>query len=302
MLSVLAVVLGLTVLAGAGPVGAASPAAVSAWKSIPGTQKTKDRPAAVTYGGRTWVFVRGTDDRLHYTRRTASGWAPWARLGSSFAIADAPAVVTFKKRINVIVRRDSDGHVLRRTFDGTRWSSWSDITFTDGTTVAGPGAAVSGGKLLVAIRRADSTIWLIEHSGTAWGAWGEMAGEGLTDMTPAVTDTDSGPLVVVSGYADDYAWDNQAVDGTFGVWVPQDLVYTKDPVAVARWLNVVYQIIRDLDGKIQFRMRGLDWSALSDMGVTSASGPGVTRTGSGVLVVIRNANNKVSWSTITPEG
>lgn len=301
VLSVMAMVLGLTVLAGAGPVGAASPAAPSTWKAIPGTQKTKDRPAAVTHAGKVWVFVRGTDDQLHYTRKTATGWTAWASLPSAFPIKDAPALASFKSKLNVFVRRAKDNHLLRRTWNGSAWSTWSDITFTNGTTTSGPGAAVSGGKLLIAVRRPDDTIWAIQNSGTSWGTWAELPGLGKTDLAPTVSDTPDGALVVVNGVADDFAYDNQSTAGVFSGWDPQDLVYTQAPVALASSATLLYEFVRDLDGKIQARTRGVDWTALVDLGATSASGPAATATTTGTLVFIRNATNKVSWNTIVPE-
>ena len=55
-------------------------AAWTGWSQVPGNGLTTAGPATTVYQGKTYLFVRGTDNRIYQNVLTNSSWSGWSQV------------------------------------------------------------------------------------------------------------------------------------------------------------------------------------------------------------------------------
>ena len=89
----------------------------SGWSEVPGNGFTKDAPEAISYHGRHYLFVRGTDDRIYLNRLTGNGWSGWSEVpGGGFTLS-APAASVYRGVLRLYVRGTDDRIYVNRYDD-----------------------------------------------------------------------------------------------------------------------------------------------------------------------------------------
>lgn len=202
------------------PAEAASPAVVSYvagrqdlfWTSPSGTlrQQFKDaggswsrvlgrggalasQPAAVSWGPeRVDVFARGTDNRLKWRTRTASGWSAWKSLGGT--LSSAPTVATWAPGRLDVFARWSDDTLYQRTLSGGRWSAWTPL---GGVLTSSPAATSWGtGRIdVVARTTGKDLVHRVYTTARGWSRWRNLGG--TLASQPALTSPAARRLDVV---------------------------------------------------------------------------------------------------------
>jgi len=144
------------------------------------------RPASVSWGGETHVFVRGADNAL-YWRRGADTWYDWINLGGLLT-SDPACASSQPGEIHLFVR-GPQGHLYYRVLRNGNWSPWQDL---GGNLASGPAATVrSDHQLDVFARGADGKLWWISRGRSGgWSPWTCLGGQ-LTSAPAAVASEDS---------------------------------------------------------------------------------------------------------------
>lgn len=280
-----------------GPVAAASPAGWSGtFTTIPGV-KTKDAPAAVVFGGKVWLFVRGTDNQVHLTRWRTSSWGPWATVPGAKTTLSAPAVVVYNNQLNLIIRA-SDDTLLRNRWNGTKWLGWKPIP-GGMTTASAPAAVVFDGGLHLIVRQknADTVHESILAAGT-WSAWQELNGGGKIDGAPAAA-TDGDLLMVVgNGVADDFLYDNHRTTSTdWSGWGQNSSSDTPSAAGIGVYLFTLHLFQRNADSSVSMTTwAGSGWSSFQVLdAVVTKSPPDAVQSGTHFWLFFRDTQNLVRF-------
>jgi streptogrisin C len=157
----------------------------SGWGEVPGAGATLAGPAAATYLGSEYLFVRGTDSRIYVNRLTGSSWTGWAEVPGAGATPNAPSVTVYNGTLRLFVQ-GTDNHIYANTLSGSSWTGWSEVPGA-GATPNGPGATTYNGAVHVFVQGTDSRIYVNVFNGSSWTGWGEVPGAGATPSSPAAT-------------------------------------------------------------------------------------------------------------------
>jgi hypothetical protein len=83
---------------------ASPPPVLPGWSLLPGNGRTPSGPTIVHFKGQLRAFVRGTNNRIYQTRKSAAGWAGWSEVpGNGFTLSE-PGAVVFKGELYLFVR------------------------------------------------------------------------------------------------------------------------------------------------------------------------------------------------------
>lgn len=124
----------------------------SSWADVPHEGRTPSAPAITRLGNGYFLFVRGTDDGIHYKSLNAdkTQWGAWQRVQGG-ATHTAPAVAQ-----GTLVVRGTDSGLHMNTFSGgSRWDGWQQV---GGATPDAPALAFAGGFTLLVVRGTDDGV------------------------------------------------------------------------------------------------------------------------------------------------
>ena len=80
-------------------------AAWSGWREVPPRNGlTPDAPGATVYQGRSYLFVRGTDNRIYQNRLTNTSWSGWSQVPGNGLTPSGPAATVYQGRLYLFVR------------------------------------------------------------------------------------------------------------------------------------------------------------------------------------------------------
>jgi len=132
--------------------------------------------------------------------------------------------------------------VWYREFDGENWGPWKPL---GGIALDGPSATYYNGKLYVAVRGMNNSIWYgyIDIASGNFSGW--ISVPGLTPSRPTLVSTSNGVLMLVRGLGDDIwvyplTWPNAS-------WINIPGLTIDSPVAVGVG-SKVHIVVRGLDG------------------------------------------------------
>ncbi len=167
------------------------------------------------------VFGRGTDNRLWWTHKSATGWSPWTSLGGQLTAKPAAAADPYGFAYGVFVR-GADGALWERfgVPTTTRWGPW---VRDGGKLLAGaaPAAAYESLGAPNAVVVVGTNGRLDQHFGD--GLWRSLGGH--TTSTPALTapsrydggTSPQGTTVLFARGTDNAAWYYELAGSTPGV-------------------------------------------------------------------------------------
>jgi hypothetical protein len=124
------------------------------WADVPHEGRTPSAPAITEFGAGFFLFVRGTDDGIHYKSLGSDrvSWGVWQRVDGG-ATPSAPAVAK-----GTLVVRGTDNGLHHNSFDGgSRWNGWQRVP-GDGVTPDAPGFAHNQGFFTLVARGMDNGI------------------------------------------------------------------------------------------------------------------------------------------------
>ncbi len=143
---------------------------------------TPSAPATTVLDGNLYVFVRGTDDLIHFNRHVG-GWEGWRSVPGGERTSSAPGVTA-----GVLVVRRADGGIRFNTFDGpTAWRGWADVP-DKGRTPSAPAITDLFAGFFLFVRGLVDEIFYksLGSDRVSWGAWKEVPGGGRTPSAPAI--------------------------------------------------------------------------------------------------------------------
>jgi len=79
-------------------------AAWSGWSQVPGNGLTTAGPATTVYQGKTYLFVRGTDNRIYQNVLTNSSWSGWSQVYGNGLTPSGPAATVYQNKLFLFVR------------------------------------------------------------------------------------------------------------------------------------------------------------------------------------------------------
>ena len=128
------------------------PTAWGGWKDVPDGGRTPSAPAITDFGLGFFLFVRGTDDGIHYKSLGSNrdSWGVWQRIPSGLT-PSAPAVAR-----GLLVVRGTDDGLHHNNFDGVNnWTGWQRV---GGLTRDAPTLAFARGFSTLVVRGTDDGI------------------------------------------------------------------------------------------------------------------------------------------------
>lgn len=129
------------------------PTAWRGWKDVPDGGRTPSAAAITDFGAGFFLFVRGTDDGIHYKSLGSNreSWGAWQRVPDGLT-PSAPAVAR-----GLLLVRGTDDSIHHNSFDGTdRWTGWQRVP--GGLTRDAPSLAHAQGFSTLVVRGTDDGI------------------------------------------------------------------------------------------------------------------------------------------------
>ncbi|GGX89627.1 hypothetical protein GJV26_25675 [Massilia dura] len=129
------------------------PGAWHGWRDVPDNGRTPSAPALTQFGAGFFLFVRGTDDGIHYKSLGSNrqSWGVWQRIPDG-ATPSAPAIAN-----GLLVVRGTDDGLHHNNFDGASgWTGWQRVP--GGLTRDAPTLAHSPGFFTLVVRGTDDGI------------------------------------------------------------------------------------------------------------------------------------------------
>lgn len=170
------------------------------WAFGPPSGGASSDPAAVqTGGGKTYLFVRGSDNSMRVNIRSSGGtWSGWNSIGGN--CTSGPGAATDGGSGVRVYCRGVDGAIHEQS--GEPWSGWNVTLFAPaaGNSTSPPAAAPHH----VFVRGADNRVYYKHKLTGSWTGWMDLGGN--TTYGPAVATTMSGRLDVFAVGTDGYLW------------------------------------------------------------------------------------------------
>jgi hypothetical protein len=207
-------------------------------------------------GGRLVVFVKGTDNAIHYRGQTSrnGSWSNWASLGGT--LTSAPAGALNAAGGLAVFARGADNAMWHRWQDRPDggWSDWVSLT---GGFTSGPSAVLqTRGRLVVFGRGTDDRFWhrWQRSRDGEWSDWDVAAQGGVLTSDPACALNSTGGLVVFARGTDNAIWScsQDRADGGWSGWKSLGGVLTSGPAAVSQ-SGLVSVLARGTDNQIWLR-------------------------------------------------
>jgi hypothetical protein len=273
----------------------------SGWSEVPGGGATPSGPAAATYLGSEYLFVRGIDSRIYVNRLTGSSWTGWAEVPGGGATPNAPSVTVYNGTLRLFVQ-GNDSRIYANTFNGSTWTGWSEVP-GGGATPSGPAATVLGSTLRLVVRGNDSRIYVNTLNGSAWTGWSEVPGGGATPSGPGATTYNGAVHVFVQGN-DSRIYANVFNGSSWTGWseVPGAGATPSSPTATV--LGTTLRLfVRGTDSRIYANtFSGSAWTGWSEVPGSGAtpSGPGANVFGGVLHLFVRGTDNRIYLNGFTP--
>jgi len=124
------------------------------WLDVPGNGRTPSAPAIAKLGHGWCLFVRGTDDGIHYVdlNSNMTKWGSWQKVPGGGLTHSAPAVAQ-----GTLIVHGTDNGIHMKEFGGAG-SSWDPWKRLDGATFDAPALSFAGGFTLLMVRGTDNGI------------------------------------------------------------------------------------------------------------------------------------------------
>lgn len=143
--------------------------------------RTGSAPATTTYGSKTAVAVRGTDNRVWLRTGTPGHFSGWHSLGGK--TYHGPALVGDSSgRLDVFVTGTNRALFVRSYVPGDGWTGWRSL---GGILSTGPGAVLADGSADVFAAGTDRAVWARSRTRGHWGRWHSLGGR--TPSAPAAS-------------------------------------------------------------------------------------------------------------------
>jgi hypothetical protein len=191
-------------------------------------------------------------------------------------------------RVFVFARAFS-GRVSTRAFDGSSWSSWSEIS---PTVTSGLASAADSSNMYVAGRGTDNYLWYNQFTNGAWS--GERRLDGLLAASDPfmISDADGVHLFVRS--VDQAVWYARLVNGVWSGWVSLRGGCNADPAAASSPTHGRFAFIRGTDNQLWCsRQTTGDWSIWEALAGSLASAPTAAADSTGVYVFVRGTDDAI---------
>lgn len=136
----------------------------SGWSQVPGNGLTTAGPATTVYQGKTYLFVRGTNQRIYQNVLTNSSWSGWSEVYGNGLTPSNPGVTVYQNKLYLFVQGTDfvpgtgGSRIYQNVRDSSRWSGWSQVS-GNGLTPSGPAATAYGTKLYLFVRGTDNRIY-----------------------------------------------------------------------------------------------------------------------------------------------
>ena len=82
----------------------AKAAAWSGWGQVPGNGFTPSGPAATVYNGTSYLFVRGTDNKIYQNVLTNTHWSGWRQVPGNGLTLSRPGATVYQNRLYLFVQ------------------------------------------------------------------------------------------------------------------------------------------------------------------------------------------------------
>lgn len=126
----------------------------SGWADVPDGGRTPSAPAIAKLGHGWCLFVRGTDDGIHYKdlNSNMTKWGSWHKVPGGGLTHSTPAVAE-----GTLIVRGTDNGIHMNEFGGvgSSWDGWKRI---GGATPDAPALAFAGGFTVLVVRGTDNGV------------------------------------------------------------------------------------------------------------------------------------------------
>ena len=160
---------------------------------------TSDPAAVQSPNGKTYLFVRGSDNAMRVSIRSAGGsWSPWSSLGGS--CTSGPGAATDGGSGVRVYCRGQDGNIYEQS--GEPWTGWNVVLAAPpvGISTSPPAAAPQ----YVFVRGANNHILYSRRVSGTWQPWVDIGGQ--TTFGPAVASSMDGRLDVFAVGTNNRLW------------------------------------------------------------------------------------------------
>jgi len=249
-------------------------------------------PTVALYQGDLSLLMRGSGDKIYFTRRTAGTWSSWLELGG-YTLSE-PGAVEFNGDLWVFIRGTDNGIYVNR-FTAHSWTGWSRVA-GGGATLSGPRAVVLNNQLHLFVRGTSQRIYLNRLTASGWTGWSEVPGGGFTLDAPTATVSQGGLAVVVRG-TNSRIYHNTLSGAGWSGWreVPGN-GFTPAAPAAAVVNGELWYFVQGFDTRLyQTRYAAGQWQGWSLVpgNRVTLSGPGATSTTTNLYLAIRATDNGV---------
>lgn len=224
------------------------------WQSLGGNWSSD--PTAVTDPSGIYVFGRGGNDSVWYSRLTFQGWSPVTSLAGT--VDSDPVAVSHSSGVYVFARSYDKRLWFRRLVNGNPSPAWVQL---GGSVLSDPTACATASNVIVACRSSFDTVAVrYLQGGAAVGDW-QVIGKNATS-DPVLCSGPSGTYMFVRG-ADNGIWYTQYNGGTS--WTPLASIggtARSSPIAVSDSNGVSVLYLGNDSGIWTRRFSGGSWGAI----------------------------------------
>ena len=237
------------------------------WESLGGNATSG--PAAVGFGSEVWVFARGVDGQIRYTRLSSGGWSDWTTI-PGFATS-APAVTARRggrSLIDLVIRGGDNAFYHQAYLPDTGWTGFAWI---EGNLTSGPAINSQSAEILnIWGRGTDGTLMQRSWTGTGWSMWSSLGG-GLLGAPQTVARVENGLNVYVRGT--DNATYARSWSGAWTDWTLLDpMAIDSSPAAGGNHPGTEWLFARKGDRLVRKEWNG-GWGPWTDFGPVAVPPP-----------------------------
>lgn len=214
-------------------------------------------PAAVAWGGKVTVAVRGTDNALWVRTLSGGSWGSWTSLGGT--LTSSPTLASQNSSDVEAFIRGTNHDLFQDSFNGSTWSGWgSSLGGPDSGTFVGDPSATSraNGVITVYTRAADNSVYekFWTSSGGWSGVWNSIGGS--ISSTPDVSNEGSGQESLFARGTDGVLY-RDTWSGSWSGWTaiggPTNGVITGTPATVSWGSGRTDVLVWSADGPLYHR-------------------------------------------------